>query len=153
MEDLVFPRWLDRNDDMVLYFRLHQIYSIFGGRQHWMAMCGTVCIFVVSICFKFTEYFVYGNGSRFPLGIMPSLLRHNTVAPRFQVGLLSGVMFVTVMMIPTIITDVNNQWCWGISSIGRARALQARGTEIETRILHNWNMSSVCKLLFLPVVE
>ncbi len=101
-----------------------------------MAMCGTVCIFVVSICFKFTEYFVYGNGSRFPLGIMPSLLRHNTVAPRFQVGLLSGVMFVTVMMIPTIITDVNNQWCWGISSIGRARALQARGTEIETRILH-----------------
>ena len=25
---------------------------------------------------------------------------------------------------------------WGISSIGRVRALQARGTGIETRILH-----------------
>ena len=27
---------------------------------------------------------------------------------------------------------------WGISSIGRVRALQARGTGIETRILHHF---------------
>ena len=30
----------------------------------------------------------------------------------------------------------NIQTPWGISSIGRVRALQARGTGIETRILH-----------------
>ena len=30
---------------------------------------------------------------------------------------------------------------WGISSIGRVRALQARGTGIETRILHLWSYS------------
>ena len=30
---------------------------------------------------------------------------------------------------------------WGISSIGRVRALQARGTGIETRILHVWSYS------------
>ena len=32
----------------------------------------------------------------------------------------------------------NIQTAWGISSIGRVRALQARGTGIETRILHHF---------------
>ena len=32
----------------------------------------------------------------------------------------------------------NIQTPWGISSIGRVRALQARGTGIETRILHHF---------------
>ena len=32
--------------------------------------------------------------------------------------------------------DPINSKRWGISSIGRVRALQARGTGIETRILH-----------------
>ena len=32
----------------------------------------------------------------------------------------------------------NIQTAWGISSIGRVRALQARGTVIETRILHHF---------------
>ena len=39
---------------------------------------------------------------------------------------------------------------WGISSIGRVRALQARGTGIETRILHpfaheQWQVGRVVK--------
>ena len=32
---------------------------------------------------------------------------------------------------------------WGISSIGRVRALQARGTGIETRILHLLSVRSL----------
>ena len=35
-----------------------------------------------------------------------------------------------------VLREYQNRSTWGISSIGRVRALQARGTGIETRILH-----------------
>jgi hypothetical protein len=42
-----------------------------------------------------------------------------------------------------LVLDNQHVTCWGISSIGRVRALQARGTGIETRILHFfWNLGS-----------
>ena len=42
---------------------------------------------------------------------------------------------------------------WGISSFGRARALQARGGEIEARMLHFWKGGQVVKAMVLKTIE
>ena len=46
-----------------------------------------------------------------------------------------------------------NRTAWGISSIGRVRALQARGTGIETRILHFFCLLVLVFALVAQMVE